>query len=75
MPTSSVTEVYTEERQKGIANFRATRIGDTTHLTMAGLRTERLVFRKMIGRIFAARLEQIIDCLGFDIAPSIGVDL
>ena len=38
MPTSSVTELYTEERQKGIAHFRTTRIGDTTHLTMAGLK-------------------------------------
>ena len=42
MPTSSVTELYTEERQKGIAHFRTTRIGDTTHLTMAGLKPERL---------------------------------
>ena len=41
MPTSSVTEVYTEERQKGFAHFRTTRIGDTTHLTMAGLKPER----------------------------------
>lgn len=37
MPTSSVTEVFTEERQQGFAHFRTTRIGDTTHLTMAGL--------------------------------------
>jgi probable phosphoglycerate mutase len=42
MPTSSVTECFSEERQKGYAHFRATRIGDTTHLTMAGLKTERL---------------------------------
>ena len=33
---TSVTELVTEERQKGIAIFRALRIGDTTHLTMAG---------------------------------------
>jgi len=29
---SSVTEVVTEERQQGIAHFRATRIGDISHL-------------------------------------------
>ncbi len=33
---TSVTELVTEERQKGIAIFRALRIGDTTHLAMAG---------------------------------------
>lgn len=35
---TSVTEVYTEERAKGIAQFRAVRIGDISHLTMAGLK-------------------------------------
>ena len=53
MPTSSVTEVYTEERQKGIANFRATRIGDTTHLTMAGLRTERLPHSALFAEVYS----------------------
>jgi probable phosphoglycerate mutase len=33
---TSVTEVATEEREKGIAIFRTLRIGDTTHLTMGG---------------------------------------
>ena len=33
---TSVTEVVTEERMEGYAYFRALRIGDTTHLTMAG---------------------------------------
>ena len=33
---TSVTEVVTEEREKGIAIFRTLRIGDTTHLTLAG---------------------------------------
>ena len=37
MAPSSVTELFTEERQQGKAYFRATRIGDTSHLTMAGL--------------------------------------
>lgn len=53
MPTSSVTEVYTEERQKGFANFRATRIGDTTHLTMAGLRTERLPHSALFAEVYS----------------------
>jgi probable phosphoglycerate mutase len=53
MPTSSVTEVYTEERQRGIANFRATRIGDTTHLTMAGLRTERLPHSALFAEVYS----------------------
>ena len=53
MPTSSVTEVYTEERQRGIANFRATRIGDTTHLTMAGLRTERLPHSALFTEVYS----------------------
>ena len=53
MPTSSVTEVYTEERQKGIANFRATRIGDTTHLTMAGLRTQRLPHSALFTEVYS----------------------
>ncbi|MDD6222661.1 MAG: phosphoglycerate mutase family protein [Lachnospiraceae bacterium] len=34
---SSVSEIYSEERQEGFASFRALRLGDTTHLTMAGL--------------------------------------
>lgn len=33
---TSVTELVTEEREKGIAVFRALRLGDTTHLTMGG---------------------------------------
>ncbi|MCR5830524.1 MAG: histidine phosphatase family protein [Lachnospiraceae bacterium] len=33
---TSVTEVVTEERQKGIAIFRALRIGDISHLAMEG---------------------------------------
>ncbi len=53
MPTSSVTEIYTEERQKGLANFRATRIGDTTHLTMAGLRTERLPHSALFTEVYS----------------------
>ena len=36
MAPTSVTEVVTEEREKGIATFRTLRIGDITHLTMAG---------------------------------------
>ena len=35
MAPTSVTEVVTEERAEGYAYFRALRIGDTTHLTMA----------------------------------------
>ena len=34
MAPTSVTEVVTEEREKGIAIFRTLRVGDTTHLTM-----------------------------------------
>ena len=34
---TSVTEVYTEERQSGYASFRAWKIGDVTHLTLEGL--------------------------------------
>lgn len=34
---SSVTEIRTEEREKGIAQFRALRIGDISHLVLAGL--------------------------------------
>lgn len=33
---SSVTEFRTEEREKGIAIFRALRLGDISHLTMGG---------------------------------------
>ena len=36
---TSVTEVVTEERAEGLAYFRSLRIGDTSHLTMAGLKT------------------------------------
>ena len=32
MPTSSVTELFTEEREQGSALFRARRIGDVSHL-------------------------------------------
>ncbi len=32
MPTSSVTELFTEEREPGAALFRARRIGDVSHL-------------------------------------------
>lgn len=38
MAPTSVTEVVTEERAEGQAYFRALRIGDTTHLTLAGLK-------------------------------------
>jgi probable phosphoglycerate mutase len=34
--TTSVTTLYTEERQKGIAYFRMTCFGDTSHLRYAG---------------------------------------
>ena len=34
---TSVTEVVTEERQKGIATFRTLRVGDLTHLNSAGV--------------------------------------
>lgn len=37
MLPSSVTELVTEERKRGIASFRALRIGDTQHLTRAGV--------------------------------------
>ena len=35
--TSSVTIVNTEERQKGIASFRISHFGDTSHLDASGL--------------------------------------
>lgn len=35
LPTS-ITTVYTEERRKGTASFRASAIGETPHLTLAG---------------------------------------
>lgn len=35
---TSVTEVFTEERQQGHASFRAWKIGDVTHLTLEGLK-------------------------------------
>lgn len=53
MPTSSVTELYTEERKKGIAHFRTTRIGDTTHLTMAGLKPERLPHSALFAEVYS----------------------
>ncbi|WP_026511142.1 histidine phosphatase family protein [Butyrivibrio sp. LC3010] len=36
MAPTSITEIVTEEREKGIAIFRALRIGDISHLNMAG---------------------------------------
>ena len=33
---TSVTEVVTEEREKGCAYFRGLKLGDVTHLSMAG---------------------------------------
>ncbi len=36
MAPTSLTEIVTEEREKGIAIFRTLRIGDITHLTMEG---------------------------------------
>lgn len=36
MAPASVTTVYTEERRKGIASFRAAAIGDVTHLLSVG---------------------------------------
>ncbi len=35
-PTTSVTTVYTEERRRGIASFRAFGMGDISHLYVAG---------------------------------------
>ena len=34
---SSVTEVYTEEREKGYVSFRATKLGDVSHLYAGGV--------------------------------------
>lgn len=34
LPPTSVTEVVTEERQKGIVSFRALRLGDISHLVL-----------------------------------------
>ena len=53
MPTSSVTELYTEERRQGYAHFRTTRIGDTTHLTMAGLKPERLPYSALFAEVYS----------------------
>ena len=36
MAPASLTEVVTEEREKGIAIFRTLRVGDITHLTIGG---------------------------------------
>ena len=33
---TSVTEIHTEEREKGVASFRAARIGDQSHLYRGG---------------------------------------
>ena len=53
MPTTSLTELFTEERQKGYANFRTTRIGDTTHLTMAGLKPQRLPHSALFAEVYS----------------------
>ena len=37
LSTTSVTEVYTEERQQGYASFRILRAGDVNHLMQEGL--------------------------------------
>lgn len=37
MLPSAVTEIVTEEREKGIASFRMLRLGDTSHLAVANL--------------------------------------
>lgn len=34
---TSVSTIYTEERQKGIASFRAAQLGDISHLYTAGM--------------------------------------
>ena len=34
---TSVTTLHTEEREKGIASFRAAHLGDISHLTAAGM--------------------------------------
>ena len=34
---TGVTELFTEERAQGVAHFRAARVGDISHLVMAGL--------------------------------------
>ena len=34
MPATSLTEVYTEEREKGVVSFRIFRFGDVSHLSM-----------------------------------------
>ena len=36
MAPSSVTELYSEEREKGIVQFRASKVGDTSHLYAGG---------------------------------------
>lgn len=38
MQTTSVTELITEERERGVACLRALRIGDISHLTREGIR-------------------------------------
>ena len=61
---TSVTEVVTEERAEGRAYFRALRIGDTTHLTMAGIKpsfaarrsTSRNWPRRPARRMFTCRI-------------------
>ena len=45
MAPTSITELFTEERQRGIAHFRTVRAGDITHLSMAGIEpTNRALF-------------------------------
>ena len=50
-PPSSVTSIYTEERRKGIASFRMSCFGDTSHLYAAGEEPS-----------FAARFCETYDC-------------
>lgn len=49
---SSVTSIYTEERRKGIASFRMSCFGDTSHLYAAGKEPS-----------FAARFCETYDCM------------
>ena len=48
---SSVTTIYTEERRQGIANFRVSSFGDTSHLYAGGEEPS-----------FAARFCETFDC-------------
>lgn len=49
--TSTVTELVTEEREKGVAKWRVLRFGDTGHLVQAGLQPA-----------YIARFAEIYDC-------------